>query len=262
MAVGSSRMRVRASSVPASAPAVKPSAATSTRQPPLCGATTRSGHEPDSGPTSQGPRNGYLSVIALDVRAEVVAERWVPLDAHQLDARTAVQPRAAGAGRLPRLWFTSAPTVWWTPPRRSTCCEGRPTAPRAVTPSATRQRSTSSATRLDTGALFSPVSAAMVTWERAGGSQVRHHEREVVRSDLDETGGRAGSGTQRPDLGRHHKAPLSVGPTNYGSAGGPSRSHDGWVVPPGPVPQDRSVQAHAGPLRPAFGRGCIWEPEE
>jgi predicted NBD/HSP70 family sugar kinase len=38
--------------------------------------------------------HGYLSVVALDVRAEVVAERWVPLDADQLDARTAL-PRLA-----------------------------------------------------------------------------------------------------------------------------------------------------------------------
>jgi predicted NBD/HSP70 family sugar kinase len=37
---------------------------------------------------------GYLAVIALNVRAEVVAERWVPLASDQLDAATAV-PRLA-----------------------------------------------------------------------------------------------------------------------------------------------------------------------
>ena len=37
---------------------------------------------------------GYLAVVALDVRAEVVAERWVPLDAAELDARVAI-PRLA-----------------------------------------------------------------------------------------------------------------------------------------------------------------------
>ena len=37
---------------------------------------------------------GYLAVVALNVRAEVVAERWVPLDAAELDARIAV-PRLA-----------------------------------------------------------------------------------------------------------------------------------------------------------------------
>lgn len=37
---------------------------------------------------------GYLAVIALNMRAEVVAERWVPLDADQLDAGMAI-PRLA-----------------------------------------------------------------------------------------------------------------------------------------------------------------------
>jgi predicted NBD/HSP70 family sugar kinase len=37
---------------------------------------------------------GYLAVVALNVRAEVVAERWVPLDAAELDARVAI-PRLA-----------------------------------------------------------------------------------------------------------------------------------------------------------------------
>ena len=39
---------------------------------------------------------GYLAVVALNVRAEVVAERWVPLDADGLDARVAI-PRLAAA---------------------------------------------------------------------------------------------------------------------------------------------------------------------